>query len=68
MHPFLGLGKRCNSNGLPTEGHQRLKCPMSQIQAQQWLIIGNGVAFRNIDKEGGSSPNGGYRSNNQNWK
>lgn len=41
---------------------------MNQIQAQQWLITSNGVAFQNIGKEGGSSLDGGYRSNNQNWK
>ncbi len=41
---------------------------MSQLQAQQRPITGNGVALRSTDREGGSSPDAGYRSNNQNWR
>jgi len=41
---------------------------MSQVQAYQQPITGNGVAFQCINKEGGNSPNARYHSNNQDWK
>ncbi len=41
---------------------------MSLLQAQRQPISGNGVALRSTDREGGSSPDAGYCSNNQNWR
>jgi hypothetical protein len=41
---------------------------MSQLQAQWRPITGNGVALGSTDREGGSSPDAGYCSNNQNWR
>lgn len=67
-HPFTCLGKRCINSGLPTQGFWKLKSPMSQVQAYQQPITGNGVALWSTNKEGGNSPNARYHSNNQNWK
>jgi hypothetical protein len=53
---------------LPTQGHQRLKSPMSQVQTQQRSTAGNGVGRRRTDREGGSRPDAGHRSDNQNWR
>ncbi len=41
---------------------------MSQIQAYQQPITGNGVALWCTNKEGGNSLNARYHSNNQNWR
>ncbi|CAK9198824.1 unnamed protein product [Sphagnum troendelagicum] len=41
---------------------------MSQVQTQQRSTAGNGVGRRRTDREGGSRPDAGHRSDNQNWR
>jgi hypothetical protein len=53
---------------LPTQGHQKLKSPMSQVQAYQQPITSNGVALQSTNEERGNSPNARYHSNNQDWR
>ncbi|CAM6047850.1 unnamed protein product [Sphagnum compactum] len=41
---------------------------MSQVQAQPRPSVANGVGRRRTDKDGGSRPDAGFRSDNQNWR
>ncbi|KAH9559096.1 hypothetical protein CY35_06G041800 [Sphagnum magellanicum] len=41
---------------------------MSQVQAQTRPSVANGVGRRRTDKDGGSRPDAGFRSDNQNWR
>lgn len=44
------------------------KSAMSQVQAQTRPSVANGVGRRRTDKDGGSRPDAGFRSDNQNWR